>query len=362
MKQKLLTLLTALLFLSSGAWGADFIINCDAVTSGALFTVDQSYTQYAYSSNDNIAGWKLINASSVPFTLKFTNEMGTKITGISFSGVADNNSNKSVVCTISDGSESVNTGSSSWNNRKSASYTTKAISSSNVAKLSSAKDTEYTVTISGYACGFFITVTYESTTTTIGTTGWSTYSNVKALDFAHAIPSNPASADLKAYMITGAAGTSITKSAALDDAPGSTGLLINGTAGETYSIPVLASSSTSTTGNLMKPCVTATTVNYNDNDGWNYVLMNNSGTPEFQKIVSGTYSSANVGAGKAYLALTSDPGSRALSLFDDETTGVASVDKTQMTANNEFYNLAGQRVTEPSKGLYIVNGKKVVIK
>ena len=199
-------------------------------------------------------------------------------------------------------------------------------------------------------------------TTTIGATGWSTFSNANALDFAHATPSNPASADLKAYMITGAAGTSITKSAALDDAPGSTGLLINGTAGETYTIPVLASSSTSTTGNLMKPCVTATTVNYDDNAGFNYVLMNNSGTPEFQKIVNGTYSSANVGAGKAYLALTSDPGSRALSLFDDETTGVASVGKAKTTTNCEFYNLAGQRVAQPLKGLYIVNGRKIVIR
>ena len=27
-----------------------------------------------------------------------------------------------------------------------------------------------------------------------------------------------------------------------------------------------------------------------------------------------------------------------------------------------YYNLAGQRVAQPTKGLYIVNGKKVVIK
>ena len=30
--------------------------------------------------------------------------------------------------------------------------------------------------------------------------------------------------------------------------------------------------------------------------------------------------------------------------------------------DGEFYNLAGQRVAQPTKGLYIVNGKKVVIK
>ena len=28
----------------------------------------------------------------------------------------------------------------------------------------------------------------------------------------------------------------------------------------------------------------------------------------------------------------------------------------------EYYNLAGQRVAQPTKGLYIINGRKVVIK
>ena len=30
--------------------------------------------------------------------------------------------------------------------------------------------------------------------------------------------------------------------------------------------------------------------------------------------------------------------------------------------HNEIYNLSGQRVSQPTKGLYIVNGKKVVLK
>ena len=48
--------------------------------------------------------------------------------------------------------------------------------------------------------------------------------------------------------------------------------------------------------------------------------------------------------------------------FDEEseTTGLNEV-KTQKIAG-EYFNLAGQRVANPTKGLYIVNGKKVVIK
>jgi hypothetical protein len=210
-----------------------------------------------------------------------------------------------------------------------------------------------------------IIATYPKMTemVTIGATGWSTFSSSYALDFENATKANDASADLAAYMVTGAAGTAITKSAAVTNVPGNTGLLLNGTASAVYYVPVLASSATSTTGNLMKACVTETTVNYDDNNSLNYVLVNNSGTPEFQKIVSGTYSSATIPAGKAYLALTSDPGARALTLFDDMTTGINAVNGEGLKVQGaEVYNLAGQRVLNPTKGLYIVNGKKVVVK
>ena len=47
----------------------------------------------------------------------------------------------------------------------------------------------------------------------------------------------------------------------------------------------------------------------------------------------------------------------------EETTGIKSIENGQLTIDNsEVYNLAGQRVAQPTKGLYIVNGKKVVIK
>ena len=34
----------------------------------------------------------------------------------------------------------------------------------------------------------------------------------------------------------------------------------------------------------------------------------------------------------------------------------------QQNTSNAIYNLAGQRVSKPTKGIYIINGKKVVIK
>lgn len=47
--------------------------------------------------------------------------------------------------------------------------------------------------------------------------------------------------------------------------------------------------------------------------------------------------------------------------FDDEETGIENLNEN-LNKNKAIFNLAGQRVAKPTQGLYIVNGKKVVIK
>ena len=193
---------------------------------------------------------------------------------------------------------------------------------------------------------------------TITNCEWATYSNAGcALDFA-----NP-SAAINAYMVTGADGTAITKSEPLTGTvPANTGLLINGAAG-TYAIPVVASSTTDVSTNLLKPG-TGEEVAYNANDGFNYVLaLNSLNKPMFQHIVSGT--PATVPVGKAYLALTNNPaGAPWLSIIGDEddTTGIDVVRGRMEEVRGVFYDLSGRRVENPTKGLFIVNGKKVIIK
>ena len=58
----------------------------------------------------------------------------------------------------------------------------------------------------------------------------------------------------------------------------------------------------------------------------------------------------------------SSAGARELTInFEDE--GVTGVNELKVQkADNQFFNLAGQRVAQPTKGLYIVNGKKVIVK
>ena len=53
----------------------------------------------------------------------------------------------------------------------------------------------------------------------------------------------------------------------------------------------------------------------------------------------------------------------AVVLVKDGATGIAAIAKSQeLTANSQYFNLAGQRVAHPAKGLYIVNGKKVIVR
>ena len=87
-----------------------------------------------------------------------------------------------------------------------------------------------------------------------------------------------------------------------------------------------------------------------------YILANGEDGVGFYKATSGT-----IAARKAYLEISAAANFLSFS-FDDETTGIEKVENAAVNANGTMFNLAGQRVAQPTKGLYIVNGKKVVIK
>ncbi|MBO5550152.1 MAG: hypothetical protein J5954_11130 [Prevotella sp.] len=93
------------------------------------------------------------------------------------------------------------------------------------------------------------------------------------------------------------------------------------------------------------------------------------------KIASGNYffsnnqlykstGNSNIKSFRAYFTGDVPAGARIM-FFDDETTGISDAmrlnDKGQMT-NDSYFDLQGRRVAQPAKGLYIVNGKKVIIK
>ncbi len=291
--------------------------------------------------------YEISNGGNITLTVPST----TQISKILVRGTSDDNSNNSTITITGANSENA---SGTFVNRNSTSL-------SQVEFTPTTQTITYTINSANKSSVIQISIYgTEYVTASIGATGWATFSSEEALDFANATPSG-----LSAYMVIGTGANKTVTTSAVDNVPGSTGLLLNGTASTTYTIPVLASSETNTTGNLMQACVTETTVNYNDNSSLNYVLVSNAGTAEFQKITNDVedYNHVTVGAGKAYLALTSDPGAPTLSLFfDNENTGINAVQAEGLKVNGAYYNLNGQRVAQPTKGLYIVNGKKVVVR
>lgn len=74
----------------------------------------------------------------------------------------------------------------------------------------------------------------------------------------------------------------------------------------------------------------------------------------FYKLSSG----GTIGAGKAYLTYDGSAGVRAFFPFED-TTGISSLTtKSSPKGEGSVYDLQGRRISQPTKGLYIVNGKK----
>lgn len=88
-----------------------------------------------------------------------------------------------------------------------------------------------------------------------------------------------------------------------------------------------------------------------------YTLQNKNNTLGFYK-----YTGATVKGGKAYYLLANGSAAPMGFVFDFEgqTTGVESI---EVNADNQvIYDLSGRRVAKAGKGLYIINGKKVLVK
>ena len=174
----------------------------------------------------------------------------------------------------------------------------------------------------------------------------STYVSTMPLDFS--------SVDgLKAYRASAATNGSVTLTE-VTTVPPATPLVLIGTASTKYNVPV-SSSLTAVGDNLLLAGDGTTTF---DGSTYDYILFSDG---LFYQIGEGT-----VATTKAYLHCASDPtagaSSRSLAIrFGSEATGISAV-ASEQAKDNTVYNLKGQRVAQPAKGLYIVNGKKIVIK
>ena len=116
--------------------------------------------------------------------------------------------------------------------------------------------------------------------------------------------------------------------------------------------PTSSNSSDDYSGNSLVGTMTNIT-----NPGNAYVLNYKAATGAgFYKLSSG----GTIGANKAYLVYSDPAPAREFFLFD-EATGIEMPTVEDVNADAVVYDLQGRRVVNPTKGLYIVNGKKVFI-
>jgi hypothetical protein len=70
-------------------------------------------------------------------------------------------------------------------------------------------------------------------------------------------------------------------------------------------------------------------------------------------------------AGRAYLEMPTSLGAseaKIMVTLEDETDGILLINSDEQNANGSIYDIQGRKVENPTKGIYIVNGKKVVMK
>jgi len=219
---------------------------------------------------------------------------------------------------------------------------------------------------------------YDAVPLTIGEDGIATFGSSKNLDFSSISGVTPY------YASEVSTGTVTLKS--VEKTRAWAGYIVQGTAG-TYSIPVASSEpdwvdafhNLRYTGDYDGNWVYRSAYSdYSDGDDENdeetstdeykiknyyrYIFAKHSNEIAFYKLTS----DHTLAAHKAYLEtdtdITPDAGARALIIFNDgQTTSINSV-QDRKVEDGIYYNLSGQRVKIPSKGLYIVNGKKVVVR
>ncbi len=205
-----------------------------------------------------------------------------------------------------------------------------------------------------YYCKEIKELPRDSATITL-TSNYATYCGDDDLDFTNV-------EGLKAYTVVSYNKSDVTLARAFDVRSG-TGLLLAGKPG-TYRVPY--KDAETVYANFLKGTTEETTIYQTDGEYTNFVLANKNGAIGFYKVQE---DGGKIAANKAYLQIPSYAVSSVVaakgysfSFVDtEELTGVKGI-KEEINEKNEWYNLNGQKVNNPGKGIYIHNGKKTIIK
>ncbi|SFO46276.1 leucine-rich repeat domain-containing protein [Prevotella sp. tf2-5] len=119
----------------------------------------------------------------------------------------------------------------------------------------------------------------------------------------------------------------------------------------------------------LTPCAAGSEDDYSDNDleGVDAETAKESGSDYYvlsyqaSKLSFYKYSGATLGANKAFFKIPANSSREFLDILG-EVTGIDGRYKMEDGRSDVYYDLNGRRVMNPTKGIYIVNGSKVVVK
>lgn len=172
--------------------------------------------------------------------------------------------------------------------------------------------------------------------------GWATYITTSNVEY----PANTA------YVVTDASVSAGLTLAEVTQVPANTPLLLKGAGAKTA---ILLESA---------PAVPATNLlsigdgNEFASGSYPYVLAK-EGTGACFKQWTGEASALN---GRVVLLLNEQVSTRSTYELGEEMTGITGVNLNENQNDNRYYDLQGRPVAQPTKGLYIINGKKVLVK
>lgn len=182
---------------------------------------------------------------------------------------------------------------------------------------------------------------------------WTTFTSAYNLDF-----SNNVEGGLTAYAAKYNKDNDAVALTPVKKVKAHTGLILKGEAGKTYTLPILASDEAgleAVTDNQLVDCVDAVWSSSHDKD---YFLYNG-------KFVN----SKNAGwalPGKSFLYIEGGRANQSESplrvYVDNTATAINGITNSPVVKDEAYYNLQGVKVQRPQHGVFIHNGKKVVLK
>ncbi len=180
------------------------------------------------------------------------------------------------------------------------------------------------------------TLTGDAAVHYVGDAGYATLSGTSAFTL---------NGDVKGSIVTGVTGSTLTLSE-VKNVPAATGVVIEGT----YYNMLSATTTDACSGNYL----VAVSEDMEAPVG-SYVMQKQDDKVGFWQVANGEQ--PTIKAGKAFLSIPSE--ARVLWLEGDSETGINGISSTDCQTG-KVYNIAGQRVDKVGKGVYIVNGKKVI--